>query len=1712
MILPVTNKLAPEDLHDRLFCPPMTNLFLALFVSFILPKTISIRGFPMMAQKLFSRLDLNSKQATFFKIILFSITIFLCIFSLISSAKAQGCGGLTLSTSAGPGFKQVTHSWTGIGPANSSSVYSIYGRPAGGGYGDPIQVSVAAGESKTFTTNSWGIVAPLDTYKTYNFYIYTSACGGQQSNVTTATTIDIATPQLSIIPGPGMEEVTYTFTGVSGSDGAYSIYGKPAGASEYGSPFQHYNIAAGQTITVTTNAWGIVAPLATHQIYNFYVKTWSGTRIKDSSNVSVTTRDIDVPKLTIAQENTNQAKISWGRVDNASSYVIYTFSSAQNQWNALLNVQQQENLPTYTYIDPQLTPNQTRQYYVTANRTTRSRPSNIVSTAFYQDQNQGNTTCNLSKGEPVNLSNGNMYINQTDYGLRGSIESIDVRRTYNSSAQFSGLFGGGWSSIFDENIILINEYSLRMMMSDGRAVYFGRTDTSQPFTPSTAGFYGQIVRNADLTFTLTLKDGRTQKFSSGGRLLWMKDRNGNQTTLNYDISGILTGITDVFGRTLTVTVTNGLITQINDSIGAVTYEYYNGTSRLKTVIYSDGSKYQFEYNAANKLTFVRDSLNNILEKHDYDPNTGWATTSEKQGGVEKYTFDYAHTNDQTNPYTTVTDANQKVSKLYLDKSRGRNVVIKTEGVCSCGGSGSEITTFEYDTQLNLMKKVDALNREMTYTYDPNGNRLTQTEKVGTNDLGTDTFTYNSFGQVLTWTDKMSGVTTNTYDASGNLKTTTDALGKVTTVAYPATNNKGLPDSVKDARNNVTKFKWFPASGLLQEVEDANLKKTTYTYDARGRTKTVTNALGYVTTYNYFDDTQRKVEMIYPNLDKITYKYDVRRLLESMTDERGKVTNYTFDNAYRLTKITDPLLHTREYDYDLMSNLKLTKDGLGNQTDYNYDDFNRLREIKYPLAEVTAAARLTETFTYDPTGRIKQVTDTAGRNTVYDYYDAERRNTVTNTDGEITTTRYNARSQMIQVTDAKNQVYDFTYDPLGRMLTQTRAGGTMTYIYDAVGNRAKRIDYLGRETGYEYDNLNRLKKISYLQAINTVPVPTPIQTAVYTYDELSRLKTATNDAGTVSFNYDNRNRIKDTTDVFGHLLEYNYTLTSTVNQRRLKFDSANYADYNYDNANRLANILNSADNSTISFGYDNANRMTSRNYPNNITTTYGYDNMSRLKQIKDVSSTATLFDRNYRYNTASQIDQISEPTQTRTFGYDNVDRLLSMTSGTANESYNYDDVGNRTSSHRSASYNYQTGQFNRVSATASSNYAYDANGNTVTKIEGKNFWRFTWDYENRLTTAATRKQTVRYRYDALGRRVQRYFAGTKENTKFIYDGNDVLVDDNSGTLTKYLNGDGIDDKLRVQTGNDVKYFLADHLGSTNALTDSSGNITSSASYDSFGNATGNLNTRYQFTGREFDNFSGLQYSRTRWYDGNLGRFISEDPIGFRGGDVNLYGYVWNNSQSLVDPTGLDGEANGKSIQIPTGGGEPPRKRPWMISDPPRSPSPTPTTTPSATPMPPKEPSSECSCSDAPYQNSIPGTLQIGLGGSGILGFIPVVGSVGVAVDTSGNVGFYYEGGSGSGIGADFTGGVQVQVTNASSISGLKGVFVNPSIGLGDGIAATGNLAFGHEESGGIVGIGGLFGVGGGAAAEITATYTGVPDATRFNIWNALGYGGKNGCRK
>jgi RHS repeat-associated protein len=1353
-------------------------------------------------------------------------------------------------------------------------------------------------------------------------------------------------PSLSATAGPELGQVTLVYTGVEGSNGTYVLNGRPI-EGQYGDSFGGASgLLPGQTVTQTTAYYGSSAQMSVNMTYVFRVSTMVCGVGVQSGEQSVTIPDIGYPSLSLSVENGNQVHLSWPSVNGASTYCVEVLRIDQGgTWDLPLGCfPYTPNTAQYNYT---YTPAFTSSAYCFAVRARRDGSDHRSGTeciSWSPDQGWGRDCKGV--GKPVNVTNGNMYIDHTDHLLPGPAGGIGIARTYNSMDQSAGLFGWGWTSPLDERVAVMNNFVLRLAMDDGRAVYLARQDLVSPYRSATPSFFGQIVRNADNSYTLTMPDGTVHQYDAAGKILWHRDRNNNQTTFNY-ASGVLTGIIDPFGRALIVNINaNGYVGSISDTLGTIaTYAYDPAfPSRLLTVTYQGGFKYQFEYDSTTVpgkvfIKTVKDADGRILETHLYD-SQGRAFTSEVAGGNEKYTLDFAHANDAANPYTKVTDALLRETKHYIDRSHGRNAIVRVEGNCACG-SGTELTSYEYDAKLNLKKltqKVsDTLDRVTTFEYDASGNMTKQTDP-----WGTETFTYNAFNELLAYRDRVDSqasnppvnTVANTYNATGDLLTATrrnvladgSIRNETTTLTYPATGNRGLPDSVRDARDNTTNLKWFATSGLLQEIEDPYGKKTNFTYDARGRAATQKHTVtvpgnptpvDLITTYTYVDNyteadddnvtrTHSRVEVTYPNGDAVKHRFDTRGLLDRATDERGKITRYAYDDARRLTQVTDPLGHARQFGYDPMSNRTSYTDPLGKVTNYERDAFDRLAKITYPAKEA-GATRLFETFEYDKIGRPTKHFDTANRPTQYAYDDATRTNTVTNPEMEATTVKYNQRFQTTEVRDALNQTYTFTYDPLGRLLSQTRAGASISYEYDPNGNRTKRTDYAGRVTNYTFDKLNRLTRTEY---DNNNPAESPANpvdklASNYAYDEISRLTSATNEAGTVSFKYDGRNRLINTTDVFGHAIDYEYERTTTLNQKRLKFDGSLHAKYDFDDAGRLLALTNSADNSAISFGYDNEDKPISRTYPNGVTTTYDYFDDDQLKRLKDASSAATLFDRQYTYNTAKQIDTITELSGTRTFTYDLVDRLKTVTaSNNQNESYTYDLVGNRTASHRSTTYGYQTGQFNQLITTAGATYTFNGNGNTATKSEDSQFWRYSWDGENRLVQASNRKDFVRYRYDALGRRVQRTLGYGKESTRFVYDGADVLADDNAGTLTKYQNGLGVDEKLRVQTGTDVKYFLADHLGSTNGLADSTGAVTGSNSYDAFGNPTNAaFPTRYQYTGREYDAFSGFYYYRARVYDPNLGRFASEDPIGFRGRDINLYGYVKNQPLFFRDPRGL-----------------------------------------------------------------------------------------------------------------------------------------------------------------------------------------------------------------
>ena len=184
--------------------------------------------------------------------------------------------------------------------------------------------------------------------------------------------------------------------------------------------------------------------------------------------------------------------------------------------------------------------------------------------------------------------------------------------------------------------------------------------------------------------------------------------------------------------------------------------------------------------------------------------------------------------------------------------------------------------------------------------------------------------------------------------------------------------------------------------------------------------------------------------------------------------------------------------------------------------------------------------------------------------------------------------------------------------------------------------------------------------------------------------------------------------------------------------------------------------------------------------------------------------------------------------------------------------------------------------------------------------------------------------VTYTYDVLDNRIGMDENGTQTWT--LYDGSDPIMDFNgSGSLEmRYLNGPTgqlVDTVLaRESTGGTIAWYLPDRLGTIRDLINNSGSIIDHVDYSAFGtvldeSSPSNGDRMMGFGGMERDSVMGMNLAANRVQDPGTGRWTSEDPLGFGGGDPELYGFVANNPSDLIDPSGLkfgrpgaqDGEA-------------------------------------------------------------------------------------------------------------------------------------------------------------------------------------------------------------
>lgn len=213
--------------------------------------------------------------------------------------------------------------------------------------------------------------------------------------------------------------------------------------------------------------------------------------------------------------------------------------------------------------------------------------------------------------------------------------------------------------------------------------------------------------------------------------------------------------------------------------------------------------------------------------------------------------------------------------------------------------------------------------------------------------------------------------------------------------------------------------------------------------------------------------------------------------------------------------------------------------------------------------------------------------------------------------------------------------------------------------------------------------------------------------------------------------------------------------------------------------------------------------------------------------------------------------------------------------------------------------------NRQLGFGTSQMTFDANGNLTTLTDATQTTTFTWDTRDRLIGVEQPGTLVSFAY-AFGRRLAKTVNGAA--TQFLYDRLDIAQQLTPEGTTSYLRSLAIDETVGLTNPDGTFFLTADALGSTLAVADTAGTAVTEYTYDTFGVVSATspaFSNPFQFTSRENDGLAGLYYYRARYYHPRLQRFISEDPVGFNGGDVNLYSYVFNSPTNLNDPLGLGG---------------------------------------------------------------------------------------------------------------------------------------------------------------------------------------------------------------
>jgi RHS repeat-associated protein len=927
----------------------------------------------------------------------------------------------------------------------------------------------------------------------------------------------------------------------------------------------------------------------------------------------------------------------------------------------------------------------------------------------------------------------------------------------------------------------------------------------------------------------------------------------------------------------------------------------NALSRAVTVTY-DSVYHQFPVKTVNPLGHSITST--------YDPGTGQALTSTDSNG-------------QTS--RNIYDAFGRVSGVYGPNDDANHPGIWYEYDLSA--PPVKITTsIREEHNTNIAGKI----RKSFRFYDGLG-RLIQT-KTEAEDISkmiiSDVVVFNTRGEVKDkylsyFADYSTGYTPPDY-SKPKASFQYDSLGrliKTTSVNENGQNISGVIDyylwtrTMTDANGHKIK-NYYDGHGQLIKVEEFNgsaIYATAYYYDTLGNLTKTIDAQGNASIITY-DSLGRKISMADPDMGTWAYLYDDLGNLIKQTDAKGQAL---------------------DFQYDALNRLVTKKSGGVTLANYIYDEAGKSNCIGR-LSKVIDQNSATEFF-YDNLGREIGSTKTidADSYTVERTYDAlGRLISLKYPDGEIVNYTYNRAGGIEKVIGNKTYVSNINYTASGQVNLISYGNNTHTdYTYNPFTLRLESLksnDGALQDLQYQFDNVGNVLKITDSRYTST---------QAFTYDSLDRLISATGQSyGAKAYKYDsigNMTEKEGVTFAYGAGPAGPHALTSGSNNLTAVYDAngnmitKNTKHFSYDAENRLTKIDTdevaqdpgiSTFNLTLKPGW---NFMSLPFIPTDgkissifskLTFGTDYDQISRYNPAKNDFDN---YNNNIQYNQFDTIEYgkgyfVYSPgsnnvTLTVTGKQPVTSQALQLKSGwnligapltkdyIASQALN--NLKQGVDYDRIVRYNSVTQLFENLSAAdllkpGQSYYIHCLKDTT---------WAIPLD--------PLLKGGMEFAYDGDGGRIKKAsLSGTTVYVGSLYE------IDSDGKIRKHIfSGANRIATLSLRGGSGatdeaISFYHTDHLGSSNVITDSTGVQIQYCEYTPYGSTqvnTGTDVTKYKFTGKELDT-SGIYFYGARYYDSDIGRFISADPTiqrPYDPQDLNRYTYCRNNPINLIDPSGL-----------------------------------------------------------------------------------------------------------------------------------------------------------------------------------------------------------------